>query len=504
MSDHNSRAVYVPPLPGDPRLAGAFLKMRKFFTGKLFMWLCFLAGAIFISLSAEVAGAIVFALLIAFVLVVCDDIIATTFPFLVICISVLQCYDSFSTFIGFWWLAIPVVAGVVFHFVYYRRPIVIDKTFYGIAAVTVAVTIGGVGFIGITDYLRSAYYVIGLGAGMMLVYILIKSQLEIDRDYDLKERFADIMYMAGLFTCFRMIEIYAENYINLADEYTFSEFFALRSKIGDRVLGEVPIPSTVPNVSMLQPGNNISTFIMLFMPFPFYRAMNGKRHMCHLLSAGLMMGVILLSDSRGGIVFGSFEFLICLSVYVIFAKGRVSKIVGGVLLTVAVALIAIVIFRDGFFDKIKELLNGFRSEERGQLINLSLQEFGESPLVGKGLGNPRVAEIYHGKAGTMQWYHMMIPQIIGSMGCLGIATYAFQGIQHIFIGISALRGKAKGERGVVVTLLLSYLGVLMMSQVNPGLFCPLPYGLIAMALFAAIDGEKGLEPIYKLLRKNKE
>jgi O-antigen ligase len=216
-----------------------------------------------------------------------------------------------------------------------------------------------------------------------------------------------------------------------------------------------------------------------------------------------MMAAMVFSGSRAGMLLGGAEFLICIIVSAIWDKKNrffyVCALVG--LIGLGVALrgeILEILEKAGMYTVVKS------DEARMKLIDRSIELFKEHPVFGHGIGFKGNYDLYNPKKGAICFYHMMIPQIIGSMGCLGIAAYAFQGIQHLRIGISALRGKAKGERGVVVTLLLSYLGVLMMSQVNPGLFCPMPYGLIAMALFAAIDGEKGLEPIYKLLRKNKE
>ena len=40
-----------------------------------------------------------------------------------------------------------------------------------------------------------------------------------------------------------------------------------------------------------------------------------------------------------------------------------------------------------------------------------------------------------------------------------------------------------------------------MSQVNPGLFCPIPYGLMATVIFAVMDGDNGMTMAVKLIDK---
>lgn len=56
------------------------------------------------------------------------------------------------------------------------------------------------------------------------------------------------------------------------------------------------------------------------------------------------------------------------------------------------------------------------------------------------------------------------------------------------------------ERGLHLTLAMCYGGLLIMSQVNPGIFCPLPYTLIGTMIFALLDGNRGIS----LLRRPKE
>ena len=78
--------------------------------------------------------------------------------------------------------------------------------------------------------------------------------------------------------------------------------------------------------------------------------------------------------------------------------------------------------------------------------------------------------------------NMMIPQIIGSMGTLGIVAYTFR-------LVTQLRLVWQKRNLMTAMLALSYLGLLLMSQVNPGEFCPLPYGLLATIIFIMIEEE---------------
>ena len=122
----------------------------------------------------------------------------------------------------------------------------------------------------------------------------------------------------------------------------------------------------------------------------------------------------------------------------------------------------------------------YSNNMRIALLRRSLADFSSHPIFGVGLGYTGNQDIYCPKAGAMNWYHMMIPQIIGSMGTVGILGYLAQFIIRARMVI-------KSFDAYNANLALSYLGLFFMSQVNPGEFCPIPYSLLAVLLFMLIE-----------------
>ena len=115
-------------------------------------------------------------------------------------------------------------------------------------------------------------------------------------------------------------------------------------------------------------------------------------------------------------------------------------------------------------------------EVRFVMILEALARLKKSPLTGSGILDNSISYGAYRKEGTMAWYHMMIPQVVGSMGLIGVVAYGYQVLQRgkmIFTKMSSWS----------LVLGISYLGILMMSQVNPGEFCPLPFGLLTVLLF---------------------
>ncbi|MBQ3432117.1 MAG: hypothetical protein IJG23_04965, partial [Clostridia bacterium] len=117
--------------------------VRRFAINKYFMILCLGGACIVVTMHIEVGGAVTFVLLECLLLIFCEDIFVTTLPFLLVCEFLCKMYDSFSTFIRFWPLGIALIAALVFHFVAYRKKIVFGKLFWGILAVSIATTLGG-------------------------------------------------------------------------------------------------------------------------------------------------------------------------------------------------------------------------------------------------------------------------------------------------------------------------------------------------------------------------
>ena len=145
-------------------------------------------------------------------------------------------------------------------------------------------------------------------------------------------------------------------------------------------------------------------------------------------------------------------------------------------------------------------LSAYKKEVRYTMILEAFENFRENPLVGTGILDDSIAYGSMNKKGTMTWYHMMIPQVIGSMGLIGIAAYVFQFIDRVELIFTK-------KTAWSLCLGISYLGILLMSQVNPGEFCPLPFELLTVLLFVFQEERMESKPLTKesfLRRKNKK
>lgn len=444
----------------------AIRKMRDFFNTEKFMLIVFAIACLITLFKIEVIGVLIFILIISFLLVVCDDLMPTTLPFLLLCETVIKLYDSYNIFIKLLWFAVPVVSALIFHFIYYKRKIVIGSAFKSMLFVSAAVTLGGCGFISKEAYfsLVSFYYVFGLGFGMLFIYVLLCTYLNTERTYSLKDKLSDTMIYMGLFAVYMIIEFYLAN---------------------------IPEVMQTKGIIYMQWRNNISTYLMLAMPFVAFKAI---KRPSYIFLALLFYCCILLAGSRGGLVFGGIELLMTMSILIgLDKRHRWTFISIGLGIVLAIALF----FEDfyGFFgatfDRLIMGISGAEKEVRLQLFERAFQDFNNNPIFGTGLAYMGNRDVHPSAKFALCWYHCEPLQIMGSLGVVGIIAYVNQLFERFVILL-------KKKTIFNITVLVSYVGLEMMSLVNPGIFCPLPYLFLIILMLAIVEQVNKTENVKSL------
>jgi hypothetical protein len=413
-------------------------------------------------------GVMVLVMITAVMLLVSSRLTDAMLPAMLLGVLVTACYNSADKFLSpdFIWVAVPAVAAVVFHFILYRKPLRIGRSFWGLCAVTVAVTLGGVGTITQAEYFSGTalFYVFGLGIGMMLFYLLVKSQ----SIGDSKEGVARAVYAAGMLAVFCIFWIYYRNWDIFLDQ------------------GEFLSP---------QLGNNVSTFLMLAMPFPLFYA---SRRYVDVFATLLMYVAAVFSGSRAGLVMGTAEFLFLLVIYaIVYQKGiggwirrifyigiTVGFVVGVVYFLPQLARLSGMAVAEDMTrtEVVKYLYDNFvhSGEARVGLLGRMKLDFFSNPVFGVGIGYTGNSDIYNPVKGAMNWYHMWFAQVIGGLGVVGVLAYGYQLVDRVITFF-------KNRCYIHFTFLMSYMGLFLMSQVNPGEFCPVPYAMLAVTYFLMME-----------------
>lgn len=438
------------------KLLNTIYFLRDFLISKYFMAVSLGAACLITVLRAEVAGAIIFACAISLIWIISDDFMATLLPFMLMCEFLCKMYNSFNTFIKLWPFAFLIVGSLIFHLVFYRKKIKLTPIFWTLCIISVAVTCGGLFTKGAWKNVNMSgfYYIAGLGIGMVLAYLIFNAHLTTDRGYNIKLKFAYIMMLAGVYACFMVIEHY----------------FSLIQELGE-----------INKVVYFQWKNNISTFLMICMPFPFYLSMERTHSMTfHRFWLGVLLyGCILLSPSRGGYVFGSVEFIICL-VYTIYAdKPNRQKNLFNIFVLMVVAGLITFSAKDFVFS-IFGSIKIDKNEARIQLYKRAIGDFFKNPVFGVGLAYSGNDDVWTPTVGAINWTNCSVFQVIGSFGIVGIIAYLYQILSRVRCLIT-VRSKFN------LCIFISYIGITMMGLVNPAQFCPIPYLTVVTMMFVITE-----------------
>ena len=416
----------------------------------------------------EINGAILFAYIASAALILSSKLTDAMLPAMLLSVFVTKCYNSADTFLAKWPWMIPVVLAIIAHFVIYRenyrQSLRAGSTFPALCAVTVAITLGGLGTISKTDYFSgvSLFYMFGLGLGMLLFYLIVRTNLDPDDSRDV----ARVLYATGILACFCVLNFYHESREIFAESHIFVRF---------------------------QSQNNLSTFLMLAMPFPMLYA--SKRYV-DLAATPLIYFCIVLTGSRGGLLMGTVEFFLILTIFALRRRSAVALriLCGGLALAALGALYAhlpkLLAFMNVPHDvndtSLTASLSALReymfggNEVRIQLIHRMTEDFRLNPVFGTGIGYTGNVDLYNPVKGAMNWYHVWFAQVIGGLGVIGILAYGYQLCNRVAVFI-------RNRRSETLVMLLSYVGLFLMSQVNPGEFCPIPYAALAVTYFAIME-----------------
>jgi len=437
-------------------------KTRDVLGGTLFSLAEFLLASLIILTDFEVYGALIFAALICIKLVICDDILAIFNPVFMVSVFVTNCYNSYDTFIKYVYAIIPAALCILFHIVAYKKKCKVGESFYGLIAVTVAIMLGGIGKVPLEEYLKpmNLYYYLGLGVGMMLIYVFMKSRLAAESKRDVFEKFAVCMTFLGMIAVVNVVNYFAEylSQTEIRDLSVYTELHYLSR-------------------------NNLSTYIMFALPFPLYLS---KKNPFWPLASMMMYVAMIFTGSRGGLFMGSLEFALCMAYWIWDSDSKRTRNIKMISTWAAVILGAIILLPTliEFLRFRLESADGWiiisKDEVRYKTLVALTERFKDQWLFGEGLLSDVNKQFYNPRQGGTNWYHMMIPQIVGSFGIVGVIAYSYQ----IFGRFGLIFRRIDRTS---LALGLSYLGILLMSQVNPGEFCPLPYGALAVIIFALLE-----------------
>lgn len=428
-------------------------------------------------------GSVVLGYITGFCFLVTGDIMAMLIPTLFTYVIAMRCYNSLSAFSEIWYLAIPLAIMLLFNLIYYgKKPTVKGSQFLPMLFVSIAVTLGGIGVISKEDYFAgvSLYNMLGIGFAMLFIYCIFYPRINITSEYSLIDKLSKIMVIVGLTAA---LMIFAHYIININDVIDKGGILYMRWR------------------------NNTSTILMMALPFAFFRA---NKSSYSIIIGFIYYMAMLLTGSRGGMVFGTIELVMCIVMFVLYDRRRRLAYVIISLCFVVAALIylpEITEFLNYTLKRLFRVLNQFLmggedTETRVRHYARGVQDYLNNPIFGTGFGNMTNRDIFKCKPGALCWYHCEPIQIAGSFGTVGIIAFVYQ-----FIKRNVLIWKKATLFNM--SIFLSYISLELMSLVNPGILCPMPY-LLLITIFMIVvekcdEGEVQEKiPVLKMFRERRK
>ena len=413
--------------------------------------------------NGQFACLFVIAIWITLLLLFHNDIVTTLFPFLCLMIAGMPIIYDVDKLVESYipYVAIP-IAALIFHIIYYRRPMKIGITFYGIVATSLAILLGGVGTISAAEYfnLTTLFHTVGSVLCLLFVYLICSSDYKEKKQYDLVAYFMGALFFIGILCVFTIAELILE-YGIVDGKLEFHRYMAV-------------FPHR----------NALANLMIMVFPAPFYfvcKVKNNPLKIFFFLMGGLVYIGLLFTTARTALLFGSIMLLILIGYFFFYEKNRWVKLLFGILLAFCTALFLWFAFPLGLFDV--RLGDGAGlvkdNEARVQLLYVSIDDFFMNPLFGIGIGNTRHADIYSAP-GMVSYYHLYFPQIWGSMGLFGLLAYGYQFMLR-------LRCSFTKPDFSSMALTLCYLGGFFYSMTDPGEFTTIPFGILSVLLYILLE-----------------
>lgn len=428
----------------------------RFWNGRYYFPALLMIACLGIITDASLVCVCVLLLITALLLVFCGDLLSVMLPVALILPNCVGYYRDFSAILPYaLCAAVPTACALIFHLIYYRRPMRRGLFTLPLAAVSAALLLGGVGYISAQEYFEpiALYYTLALGVAQLALYALYRSRLQNTRAYDRPERLARIIYCMGLVFALVIFVFYVRNF--------------------DRLLER-------GSVLFFKPRNYLSSVFLMSIPTGCILCGRNKKY---FIGMALMYIAMLLSGSRSGLIFGTLIMLICAAYLlapkrVLLKKHKRTIVIVSCVLAVAAAGLIAVFYADRF-------ANGAEGDAtRIKFIKLGLSQFLAHPIFGVGIGCLEGMELFKAKVpGTILFYHNLVIQVPASTGLVGMAAYMWA-----FWRTIRLFWRDRRDRRLF-PYAISYFGLLLMSLTNPGIFCPFPELALLVIMLAVTEEE---------------
>ncbi|MDE7071673.1 MAG: O-antigen ligase family protein [Clostridia bacterium] len=398
-----------------------------------------------------ITGAVILACL---ALLGADDIL----PFTVnIFSTVLLVYSyDFSDYTKMWPLAFPLgICLVIFIIKNGRHKFTLGKMFFPLLAVAYALFLGGVGTLIKQDFIRALPDSIMLGLGVPAIYLIYNHFLKRDKRRDVPMYFGKTMMYIGLVMCIQLIIVIIQKNKPLHQwhEIVWNVGWANR--------------------------NGLATYLIFTAGMTMYLSTRYRQGWIFLGLSIFQYGCLIMTFSRGGIIFGGISGVVALIFSIIKAPNKKLH-----LLYIATAVLVVLILYLCLMKEVNTMLaslvdRGFGTSNRNKLYEEAWELFKAHPLFGVGKGYK--GDLTPTSEIGIYWFHSTFFQVIACMGVMGLVAY----IYFYAVRIKILFKNIKNTFNLFC--LAVFIGFEGYSLINTGTFVAFPYMALVITMTLLLE-----------------
>ncbi len=350
-----------------------------------------------------------------------------------------------------------VVAAVVFHVIYYKiSEFKFGKLFFPLFLFAIAILLGGVGSrLPVTSTGTLMGFLL-IALAPMFIYLMALNYTDPERTTT--SYIAKTMVHFGVVSVLELIVFYCLH-LDLV-------------RAGD-----------VPHLGWAI-SNSIATYLLITVPMCFYLYVkkDTKDAYVYLILGIIQYFAIFATTSRGGILFGTAEFIITGIVTIFALKGRKRK--EYLFVVAGLVILGIAIFAAAYHRIVRIITHifsdGMNDSGRFELYREAIACFFEYPIFGVGLGY--IGKMVRGAFNSIGIYmfHNTILQYVASLGIVGLVAYAY----YYFARIEIIFERWSLYSLYIIMIMIGFEGY---SLLNTGTVQGYPTSIILVMLIACYE-----------------
>ena len=182
--------------------------------------------------------------------------------------------------------------------------------------------------------------------------------------------------------------------------------------------------------------NNLGGMLAMMLPFAFYLATKYQKGWIGTVVGSVFMIGLLLSCSRNAIFTGSFMYLVCVILMLLYARNRKGNTIAVITFS-TVSLLVLLFLHKPILRLFSDLLSmGLDPSSRDSIFVEGLKLFGKAPVFGNSFFSPGFQPWDWATLDTFSSFfpprwHNTIVQLLASCGIVGFAAYVFHRVQTV-------------------------------------------------------------------------